>query len=62
MAPGLSYTSYTTAGREVESSARKTNGMEKKTDTNSRTAFQTKATPTSNYRSTVGVFRFKITL
>ena len=31
--------SYTTTGREGESSARIINGMKKKTDTKSRTAF-----------------------
>ena len=58
--------SYTTTEREGESSARTINGMENKTDTKSRTALKLifrKATPTViSYSSTVGVFRFKITL
>ena len=57
MNPDLSYTTE----REGESSARIINGMEKKTDTTREQLFR-QATPTSNYSSTVGVFRFKITL
>ena len=58
MTPDLS---YTTTGREGESSARIINGMKKKLLQNREQLFK-QATPTSNYSSTVGVFRFKITL
>ena len=58
MIPDLS---YTTAGRKDESSARIVNGMGKKLLQNREQLFRQGA-PTSNYSSTVGVFRFKITL
>ena len=48
-------------GREGKRSARIINVMKKQTDTMIREGLFRQATPTSNYSSTVGVFRFKIT-
>ena len=52
---------FTTIGRKGESCARIINGMKKKMIQNQEQLFR-QATPTTSYSSTVGVFRFKITL